>query len=296
MTAEMKDHEAWVRGLSEDSFLAIFDVALDIHKALELSIKKNVEIPLLQTLVKFPSLFPADGAVMRDRYCVLRSSATAMLKEKGVIKDFAEIRTVHRWQNVISIEAEKAAVDRFVRMMNAVHMERAKGPAHSATGPSTNNSTLSHEPVEECRKLFMRFHTVAVQLKKRHGGRTPFTVEDEYDTQDLLRALLSLRFDDIRSEEWTPSYAGRSARVDFLLKQEKVVIEVKKQREGLGAKEIGEQLIIDIERYKTHPDCRHLLCFVYDPEHRLVNPHGLENDLTGPRGAMDVQVFVAPSR
>jgi len=121
-------------------------------------------------------------------------------------------------------------------------------------------------------------------------------VEDEYDAQDLLRALLSLRFDDVRAEEWTPSYAGRSARVDFLLKQEKIVIEVKKQREGLGVKEIGEQLIIDIARYKTHPDCRHLLCFVYDPEHHLVNPRGLENDLSSSGDAMNVTVVVAPRR
>ena len=39
-----------------------------------------------------------------------------------------------------------------------------------------------------------------------------------------------LYFDDIRAEEWTPSYAGKCARVDFLLKNEKIVIEVKKTR------------------------------------------------------------------
>lgn len=43
-------------------------------------------------------------------------------------------------------------------------------------------------------------------------------LEDEYDVQDLPHALLLLYFDDVRAEEWTPSYAGKSARMDFLLK------------------------------------------------------------------------------
>ena len=70
----------------------------------------------------------------------------------------------------------------------------------------------------------------------------------------LLHALLLLCFDDIRAEEWTSSYAGKSARMDFLLKNEGVVIEVKKTRLGLTDKELGDQLIIDVDRYKVHPD------------------------------------------
>ena len=106
---------------------------------------------------------------------------------------------------------------------------------------------------------------------------------DEYDVQDLLRALLALYFDDVRPEEWTPSYAGGASRMDFLLKRESVVIEVKKTRPGLTDKEVGDQLIIDSQRYKINQDCRHLICFVYDPEFRMVNPEALANDLSGLR-------------
>ena len=77
-------------------------------------------------------------------------------------------------------------------------------------------------------RIFMRFYKIARQLRNRHGNRQTLSIEDEYDVQDLLHALLHLYFDDIRPEEWTPSYAGKSARVDFLLKNEKTVIEVKK--------------------------------------------------------------------
>jgi hypothetical protein len=97
--------------------------------------------------------------------------------------------------------------------------------------------------------------------------------------QDLLSALLVLYFDDIRPEESTPSYAGKSARMDFLLKKEGIVVEVKMTREGLADKEIGEQLIVDIERYKGHPDCSTLVCFIYDPDGRIMNSHALSEDL-----------------
>jgi len=130
-------------------------------------------------------------------------------------------------------------------------------------------------------KLLTRFHLVAQQLKKRHAGRDSLWIMDEYDVQDLLHALLRIEFDDIRSEEWTPSYAGKSARMDFLLKRQRIVIEIKKTRDKLTDKEIGDELLVDIARYKNHPDCSTLVCFIYDPDQLINNPAGLKHDLEG---------------
>lgn len=143
-------------------------------------------------------------------------------------------------------------------------------------------------------RLCNRFHLAARQLRSRHSGRSTLEVEDEYDVQDLLHAVLHLHFDDIRAEEWTPSYAGGASRVDFLLKEESIVIEAKKTRKALAARELGEQLIIDIARYQAHPECKCLICFVYDPEGRIANPRGIENDLNGEREGLKVLVTIAP--
>lgn len=144
-------------------------------------------------------------------------------------------------------------------------------------------------------KVFSSFHKVARQLRARHANRETLDVNDEYNVQDLLHALLKIYFDDIRPEEWTPSYAGGSKRMDFLLKNEKTVIEVKKTRNNLSDKEVGEQLLIDIETYKHHENCSKLYCFVYDPEGRIGNPIGLENDLaTQSREDLDVKVRIYP--
>lgn len=148
--------------------------------------------------------------------------------------------------------------------------------------------------LSKLEKLCRRFHKVAKQLRNRHQNRTSIEIEDEYDVQDLFHALLKIEFDDIRPEEWTPSYAGSSARTDFLLKQEKVVIEIKKTRKTLGDKEIGEQLIIDIERYQNHPECKLLICFVYDPEGRIGNPQGIIKDLEERSRALKLRVIIEP--
>ncbi len=133
--------------------------------------------------------------------------------------------------------------------------------------------------------IFSKFHLVVRQLRDRHDKRETLDVNDEYDVQDLLHALLKIYFQDIRPEETIPSYAGGSKKMDFLLKSEKMVIEVKKTGEKLKTgekfsdKEIGKQLLEDISTYDAHPDCNTLICFIYDPEGRIGNPVGLENDL-----------------
>jgi len=132
------------------------------------------------------------------------------------------------------------------------------------------------------------------QLGARHDKRPPFLVKDEYDVQDLLHGLLRLHFDDVRPEEAKPSYAGSSSRMDFLLKSEKVVVEAKMTRKTLGQKEVVTQLTEDAARYRTHPDCQTLVCFVFDPGGFCKNPVALENDVSTDANGFKVKVIVAP--
>jgi hypothetical protein len=151
------------------------------------------------------------------------------------------------------------------------------------------------EPLTEIELICSRFHRIVRKLRDRHNDRETLNIEDEYDVQDLMAALLNLFFADIRDEEWTPSYAGGSARMDFLLKREQIVIEIKKTRRSLSDKDIGEQLIIDIEKYSHHPDCKTLICFIYDPEGLIGNPNGLEDDLIKQSNdSLNVIVYIYP--
>lgn len=139
-----------------------------------------------------------------------------------------------------------------------------------------------------------RFHAVVMRLRQRYDSRPTIDVNDEYDVQDLFHSLLTLYFNDIRAEEWNPSYAGGSSRSDFLLPDINTIIEIKKTRQSMSTKQLGEQLIIDIAKYKKHPQCSRLICFVYDPEGRITNPRGIENDLSNCDRDIDVRTIIVP--
>lgn len=142
--------------------------------------------------------------------------------------------------------------------------------------------------------LCQRFHLFAQQLLDRHDNRETVKIVDEHDVQDLLHALLKFHFDDVRAEEVTPSVAGKSGRMDFLLKRERLVVETKMTRKSLQQREVGDELIIDMKRYRSHPDYRTLICLVYDPAGFCHAPAALENDLTGLDGDFQTHVVVCP--
>lgn len=142
--------------------------------------------------------------------------------------------------------------------------------------------------------LCRRFPLCTRQLLSRRENRVTLNVKDEYDAQDLMHALLCLHFDDVRPEEWTPSYAGNHSRMDFLLKRERLVVEVKMTRHGLDQREVVNQLSIDKERYRAHQHCDTLFCFVYDPEQRCHNPTALEDDVSREEEHLRTIAIVAP--
>lgn len=160
---------------------------------------------------------------------------------------------------------------------------------------STRKVTISNvDPLDPVFNIMNKFHSFTRQLRHRYNSQPTLDIADEYDVQDALHALLRLYYDDIRAEEWCPSYAGKCSRMDFLLQDFNTVIEVKKTRRGLSGKEIGSQLIEDIARYQQHPFCNTLICFVYDPEGLISNPKGIENDLSKLSERIQVRVVIRP--
>ncbi len=167
------------------------------------------------------------------------------------------------------------------------------GPA-THQEPAPQSFQAGSDPVELVRVLCRRFHSVARQLRLRGEYRATLSVEDELDVQDLLHALLRIQFDDIGTEEWTPSYAEGASRTTFLLNDNRLAVLVKKTRNGLTAKDLTEQLRIDTERYRSKSRCTSLLCFIYDPEGRIGNPRALETSLTTVSDSLTIDVLVAP--
>jgi len=160
--------------------------------------------------------------------------------------------------------------------------------------PAPQSFQAGSDPVERVKTLCYRFHSVARQLRLRGEYRATLAVEDEFDAQDLLHALLRIQFDNIETDEWTPSYSSGTPRTTLLLNDGRLAVIVKKPRPGLNAKDLTDQLRIDAERYRSYGCCRTLLCFMYDPEGRIGNPRGLEASLTSVTDSFVIDVLVAP--
>ncbi len=47
-----------------------------------------------------------------------------------------------------------------------------------------------------------------------------------------------------------------------------------------------------IDKYQTHPDCKNLVFFIYDPERKIANPRGFEEDLEIRSRNINVKVFI----
>jgi hypothetical protein len=208
------------------------------------------------------------------------------------VKDFASISYVYDGRYMVGDDSPfeeryRDALKEASAILTSIHEEVAEYGLEGTEDFRPN-------PLSIIETICSRFHAVARQLRSRHDTRPTLEVEDEYDVQDLLHALLRVNFKDIRPEEWTPSYAGASSRMDFLLKDEQVVVEVKKTRKSLKEREVGDQLIIDIARYEAHPDCKMLVCFVYDPDGWVGNPTAIKSDLEKSSDAFQVKVFIYP--
>src|SRR5664280_1145871 len=151
--------------------------------------------------------------------------------------------------------------------------------------------------LDDLLKIIIRGLPRAMQpLIHRRKGFQSLSFSSEYDVQDLLHALLRPWISDIRPEEFTPSYAGSNTRMDFLLPAHNLVIETKRVRDKAHAPKVGDELIIDIEHYRKHPNADHLWCVIYDPELYITNPGGMISDLEGrrstPDGTVNVKVVI----
>jgi hypothetical protein len=152
--------------------------------------------------------------------------------------------------------------------------------------PKTTVAPAKPRAVEELLEVIVRGLRRAMHpLTHRRKGAQSLAFGNEYDVQDLLHSMLRPWISDIRPEEFTPSYAGSSTRMDLLLPGHGLVIETKIIRDRVHAKRVGDELIIDIDHYRKHPDCRRLWCVIYDPDHLITNADGLKNDLEGDRSA-----------
>ncbi|MEQ8747363.1 hypothetical protein [Pyruvatibacter sp.] len=170
-------------------------------------------------------------------------------------------------------------------------------PEEDAPLPSSTQPKIRPSSIEDLLRVLINGLPRAMSpLVHRRKNSIALSFSSEYDIQDLFHALLRPWVSDIRAEEFTPSYAGSSTRMDFLLPKHSLVIETKLVRDKSHGKKVGDELIIDLDHYRVHPDCTQLWCVIYDPNRYIENAGGLIEDLEGEsknsKGSLGTKVFV----
>lgn len=143
--------------------------------------------------------------------------------------------------------------------------------------------------------LLRRLPSMIRQLRWRQGDGPPFRVENERDLEDLVRAVLPLRFDEVRLESRTPRYSSRT-RTDFFLPRGKIAITVKYVRGDLLEPQLREQWNEDIAYYRGWPSCRVLVGYIYDPEGLLHEWRILQKTLSDSLDDLKLWPVIAGSR
>jgi hypothetical protein len=137
--------------------------------------------------------------------------------------------------------------------------------------------------VAQLMQILNNFPVVSRIVTDRQRGRPSFVLENEYDIQDLLYALVRSVFDDAKREEWTPQRAGSAKRIDITIASIETVVEVKYVRDRNHAKRVADELRIDFECYHDRPECRRLVALVVDWSNHIPDPAQFGADLSGLR-------------
>lgn len=120
-------------------------------------------------------------------------------------------------------------------------------------------------------------------IKDRRKEHQVFKIEDEYDVQDILYVILKSTFPNLKDEDPIPKLGGRSTKIDLILKEEKILIEVKMIKDSdKNELHFIDQLKVDFESYHECKWLKKLFCFVYDPYNKTRDISNFQ-DLDGDR-------------
>lgn len=167
-----------------------------------------------------------------------------------------------------------------------------QAPPTPVTAPIAHTVEVQEPSLDMLLSILRRLPSAIRPLMIRRLQRPGLQMVDEYDVQDAAEAALRLVYADVRHEEFTPSSAGSSSRMDLLVKAEQCAVETKVTRPGRAEKDIKKELLVDINDFKHHPTVKTLVIVVYDLAGTFANAAGFEDDLSGDHNGLDVRVLV----
>jgi hypothetical protein len=135
--------------------------------------------------------------------------------------------------------------------LSAAFSHQRIAPAHGA-GPAL----LALREFDECVRY----------LNTRRSAGAVINIQSEADVQDVLYLLLRPWIVDLAYESPADKSANRFVIKDFSSSEHRFVVDAKYIRDKDHGRLVSKELHDDIEMYRTHPRCDHLIFFIYDPD------------------------------
>lgn len=147
-------------------------------------------------------------------------------------------------------------------------------------GSRTTAAVASAQDVGRILKALHEFMECVRYLNTRRSTSAVLALDSEAAVQDALYLMLRPWVLDLVPETPTDRIAAaRYTILDFLSPSAKTVIEAKFIRDDAHGKAITKELHDDIETYRAHPSCRHLVFFIYDPDVLIPDRAALERQI-----------------
>jgi len=150
-----------------------------------------------------------------------------------------------------------------------------------------DNRGLLQEPSEptivEILKALDGFMECVRYLNTRRTEAAVLRLDSEGAVQDALYLMLRPWISDLVPENPTDRIASRYTIKDFLAVSAKTVMEAKYIRDREHGKQISREIHDDIETYRHHPACSHLVFFIYDPDALIPDRAALDRQVSTKR-------------
>jgi len=150
----------------------------------------------------------------------------------------------------------------------------------SSLGSDLNAKSTAPSPGIAPVLLALREFDACVRyLNTRRSAGAVINIQTEADVQDVLYLLLRPWVVDLAYESPADKSGNRYVIKDFSSASGRFVIDAKYIRDKEHGRLISKELHDDIEMYRTHPRCDHLIFFVYDPEAFIPDQRALRESI-----------------
>lgn len=133
------------------------------------------------------------------------------------------------------------------------------------------------------------------RTSRRVAQARKWHIDNEYHVQNLLWAILSPVFPDLKDEEYVPGVGPLHPRTDLCIPSLNLIIEVKYMRASLGARDLIEEIAADTSLYLTGSSSyKGIIVFAWDDARRSEQHDFMIQGLKQLNGVIDAVVVSRP--